>query len=157
MKNLYRINYELYITTWDSIKYKDFVLYNNTIIRLVDDTFNKPGYDWNNLNCYKIILTTDKYLIKNGIQAIENEFLEWFVNNQSCEFVNVKKDYLVGYYILPKEEPKQEFHACKYCGAETTQPDDECYAKPKQELKEVTLKQIAEAFKVYVNNLKIVK
>lgn len=31
------------------------------------------------------------------------------------------------------EEPKQELHTCKYCKAETTQPDDECYARPKQE------------------------
>lgn len=30
-------------------------------------------------------------------------------------------------------EPKQELHTCKYCKAKTTQPDDECYAKPKQE------------------------
>jgi len=29
-------------------------------------------------------------------------------------------------------EPKQELHICKYCGAETTQPDDECYAKPQK-------------------------
>jgi deoxycytidylate deaminase len=25
-----------------------------------------------------------------------------------------------------------ELHICKYCGVETTQPDEECYAKPKQ-------------------------
>jgi hypothetical protein len=31
------------------------------------------------------------------------------------------------------EKPKQELHTCKYCGAETTQPDDECYAKPQQD------------------------
>jgi hypothetical protein len=24
----------------------------------------------------------------------------------------------------------EEPHICKYCGVETTQPDDECYAKP---------------------------
>ena len=35
------------------------------------------------------------------------------------------------------EEPKQESHICKYCNAETTQPDDECYAKPKQETKDI--------------------
>ena len=29
------------------------------------------------------------------------------------------------------KEPKQETHICKYCNAETTQSDDECYAKPK--------------------------
>jgi hypothetical protein len=34
--------------------------------------------------------------------------------------------------IIPQEEPKQELHICKYCDAETTQPDDECYAKPAQ-------------------------
>jgi hypothetical protein len=31
------------------------------------------------------------------------------------------------------EEPKQQLHTCKYCGAETTQPDDECYAKHQQD------------------------
>ena len=27
----------------------------------------------------------------------------------------------------------EELHICKYCGVETTQPDEECYAKPKQD------------------------
>jgi hypothetical protein len=35
--------------------------------------------------------------------------------------------------VWDKDEPKQELHTCKYCGAETTQPDDECYAKPQQD------------------------
>jgi len=38
----------------------------------------------------KIILTTDQDLIKDGVQAIDDEFLEWFVKNPSCEFVEVK-------------------------------------------------------------------
>jgi hypothetical protein len=37
----------------------------------------------------KIIITTDHDLIKNGVQAIDDEFLEWFVNNPSCESVEV--------------------------------------------------------------------
>ena len=40
----------------------------------------------------KIILTTDQDLIKDGVQAIDNEFLEWFVKNPSCEFVEVRKE-----------------------------------------------------------------
>jgi len=28
----------------------------------------------------------------------------------------------------------QETHICKYCGAETRQSDDECYAKPKSSI-----------------------
>ena len=40
---------------------------------------------------FKIILTTDQDLIKDGVQAIDDEFLEWFVNNSSCEFVEINK------------------------------------------------------------------
>ncbi|MFY8160828.1 MAG: hypothetical protein ACOVNU_05820 [Candidatus Kapaibacteriota bacterium] len=35
----------------------------------------------------KIVLTTDAELIKDGVQAINDEFLEWFVENPNCEFV----------------------------------------------------------------------
>jgi hypothetical protein len=64
----------------------------------------------------KIILTTDGDLITDGIQAIDNEFLEWFVKNPSCESVEVtKEDWILNPYvdffykiIIPKEEPKQE-------------------------------------------------
>jgi hypothetical protein len=40
----------------------------------------------------KIILTTDQDLIKDGVQAIDDEFLEWFVENQDCEKVKVEKE-----------------------------------------------------------------
>jgi hypothetical protein len=66
----------------------------------------------------KIILTTDQDLIKDGVQAIDDEFLEWFVMNPSCERVEI---YSLGikngetgescHYkyeiIIPQEEPKQ--------------------------------------------------
>jgi hypothetical protein len=32
----------------------------------------------------KIILTTDSKLIKDGLQDIDDDFLEWFLNNQTC-------------------------------------------------------------------------
>ena len=69
---------------------------------------------WNYNHIKEIILTTDQDLIKDGVQAIDDEFLEWFVNNPSCEEVEVKSllynsrvlyDYKI---IIPKEEPKQE-------------------------------------------------
>ncbi len=43
---------------------------------------------------FKIILTTNNLLIKDGVQAIGDEFLEWFVKNPSCEFVNVEKTFV---------------------------------------------------------------
>ena len=81
------------------------------------NTFHETSY------IKKIILTTDQELIKDGVQAIDDEFLEWFVKNPSCDLVEVKKvefevDMGLGdscieygfYYkiIIPKEEPKQE-------------------------------------------------
>lgn len=68
----------------------------------------------------KIILTTAQDLIKDGVQAIDDDFLDWFVKNPSCEEVEVIKqelntDYRSNwkqkfYYkiIIPKEESKQE-------------------------------------------------
>jgi hypothetical protein len=66
----------------------------------------------------KIILTTDQDLIQDGIQEVDDEFLEWFVKNPSCEFVEVKKveDRYIDFHtpisykiIIPQEEPKQEW------------------------------------------------
>ena len=41
----------------------------------------------------KIILTTDQDLINDGVQAIDDEFLEWFVKNPSCEYVEVTQQH----------------------------------------------------------------
>jgi hypothetical protein len=67
------------------------------------------------LNSQKIILTTDPELIKDGVQAIDDTFLEWFVENPSCEEVKVKLHEVsfvitdnIYKIIIPKEEPKQE-------------------------------------------------
>jgi hypothetical protein len=78
------------------------------------------------LDCKKIILTTDQDLIADGVQSIDDEFLEWFVKNPSCERIVFEKiqynpvfdeddlsyDGMTAYYnykiIIPQEEPKQE-------------------------------------------------
>lgn len=41
----------------------------------------------------KIILTTDEDLINSGVQKIDDEFLEWFIKNNDCEFVEIEKMY----------------------------------------------------------------
>lgn len=70
-------------------------------------------------HCKKIILTTDKDLIKDGVQAIDDEFLQWFVKNPNCERIEVEKegykkngmiDESTSYrykIITPKEETKR--------------------------------------------------
>jgi hypothetical protein len=77
----------LYITNDETIKVGDWFHTSqyNTIDKLYSNGVINTNY------CKKIILTTDQDLIKDGIQPINDEFLEWFVNNPSCEEVEVVK------------------------------------------------------------------
>jgi hypothetical protein len=72
--------------------------------KLVDAQGLVDRRDWR-----KIILTTDQELNKDGVQAIDDEFLEWFVKNPSCEEVETFKvwwsDDSYSYeIIIPKED-----------------------------------------------------
>ena len=115
-------NQNIYITNDDVIKAGDYFWKPDcNMIFKAEYTPHK--------GCEKVILTTDQDLIKDGVQSIDDEFLEWFVNNSSCEFVEVEKKMYMPfdgkvalelsldeslntrpYYkiIIPKEEPKQE-------------------------------------------------
>jgi hypothetical protein len=104
--------YELYITSDEEIKEGDwyYLPRTNSVHKCIEATeLNLER----RLGVAKIILTTDLELIADGVQAIDNEFLEWFVKNPSCENVEVKPllsnngRALFGYkIIIPKEEPK---------------------------------------------------
>ena len=91
----------------------------------------------------KIILTTDTDLIKDDVQAIDDDFLEWFVKNPSCEYVETyslkEGNEELGYHhykyeiVIPKEEPKQE-NCCTPVGQIKRYVDCHgCDRKPKQE------------------------
>ena len=111
-------NQHIYITSNEEIKEGDWTLMFDSFGHLF--LCHKPqqylgiekGHHLNK-GLRKIILTTDPDLIKDGIQAIDDTFLEWFVNNPSCEEVEIERGYrgynLVNYkIIIPKEESKQE-------------------------------------------------
>jgi hypothetical protein len=106
------IPYNLYITNSEEIKEGDWHL---NIVTNKISKYNIGALNPNRYNYRKIILTTDTELIADGVQAIDDEFLEWFVKNPSCESVEVKKRYsdftvepFIGYkIIIPQEEPKQ--------------------------------------------------
>ena len=122
----------MYITSDEEIKDDDWVycpVLKKPVFICLDSIlmFKNLGYDSNGNSKYKkewlkkIILTTDPDLIKDGVQAIDDEFLEWFVKNPSCEEVEIEYDKDIfpygvetsngyGWYkiIIPKEEPKQE-------------------------------------------------
>ena len=78
---------------------------------ILTDTTDEKGYHPS--HCVKIILTDNKDLIKDGVQAIDDEFLEWFVKNPSCEWVEIQCRYnfyagqdLIHYtIIIPTDKP----------------------------------------------------
>jgi hypothetical protein len=122
-------NQHIYITSDEEIKEGDwfYAKYSSS---------KYPIYKCKNTKCYwelkeskiigrKIILTTDQDLIKDGVQSIIDEFLEWFVSkandsgkpidivevemNQGRYFdyggnVHIANAYKI---IIPYEEPKQ--------------------------------------------------
>ena len=151
----------IYITNDEEIKEGEWFICNNTvkqcmeirnhntILFLLDRLGNEDSIKY----CKKIILTTDVDLIKDGVQAIDDEFLEWFVKNPSCEEVvvenipnnnwgfDLEEPMTLGYkIIIPKEEPKQ---VCENCKIEISKWGCGC-AKPKKEPKQETLEEAAE-------------
>jgi hypothetical protein len=104
----------IYITDDSEIKEGDYILVFGKVTKCFKVNYNSVFWEdkFSHIeNCKKIILTTDHDLIKNGIQAIDDEFLQWFVKNPSCEEVEIYEvgGKLFAEPIIPKEEPKQEF------------------------------------------------
>ena len=85
------INQHIYITSDEEIKGETICI--NLIYNCVQKVNPPKNVDYIIFNkCFKkIILTTDQDLINDGAQSIDDEFLEWFVKNPSCEEVEVKK------------------------------------------------------------------
>lgn len=93
-------NQHIYITNESDIKENDYVIVscsevNIEEVRIVTGYYNEQFLfdDKSQIHmdyCKKIILTTDEDLIQNGVQAIDDDFLEWFVKNPSCEEVEIK-------------------------------------------------------------------
>jgi hypothetical protein len=118
----------IYITNSEEIKEGDWFIRDGSIhkcfrvhqtdiefLTSIDSVYCGSNTFWRKEFCKKIILTTDGDLIKDGVQAINDDFLEWFVKNPSCEWVDVKYQYWkeinnIGKYtyqiFIPKEEPK---------------------------------------------------
>jgi hypothetical protein len=95
-----KTNRHIYITSDEEIKEGDWCInigrLNETII-FPDKIIGKADYTADVLmgsNWRKIILTTDDQLIADGVQAIDDSFLEWFVKNPSCEFIEVEKTFV---------------------------------------------------------------
>ena len=106
--------YNIYITSDEVIKKGNWYIADNKLYRAsIDHMPELYTYP-----CKKIILTTDQDLINDGIQAIDDEFLEWFVKNPSCEEVKISLEetqyssgiykYIIYKKEITKKEPKKD-------------------------------------------------
>ena len=165
----------IYITSDEEVNRYDYYINNNECIQamLVPVTSK----------CKKIILTTDQDLIENGVQAIDDEFLEWFVKNPSCEWVEVvkeefysKNDFINGRdaitynykIIIPSKEPKYPiggyapgYYSCTCVTCKSTFQGDKravqcepCAIKiTKEEPKQETIEEAAEHYQLNDNKI----
>ena len=157
----YMMNQNIYITSDEEIK--DVRPHKGKWQLEKGEILNKfPNYLTDLSECKLVIMTTDPDLIADGVQAIDDDFLEWFVKNPSCESVKVERldtfkktnevyvDEIAGgnYYeiikqyeiIIPEEEPK--------CSCKVGEPYNNACCKvhggvPQEEPKQETLEEAA--------------
>ena len=157
-------NVNIYITSDEEIK--DVRPHKGKWHIEKENILNKfPDYLTDLSECKLVIMTTDDDLINDGVQEIDDEFLQWFVKNPSCEEVVVEKKMLCNYcggencdnlrcrgyidsvwyeIIIPKEEPKQDRTCTNNCSVVC----GECQIlEPKQETLEEAVKREYDARK----------
>jgi hypothetical protein len=125
-------NQNIYITSDVEIKVEDWVIEFQKGDDIGEVHFINSEYVIAGDIQKKIILTTNQDLINDGVQSIDDEFLEWFVKNPSCDEVDVfyKDVYSLSNWdrrykiIIPQEEPKQEY---KYIGECRGNNDNGCF------------------------------
>jgi len=174
-RNIYKIGKELFIISDEEIKKENWYLDSLVHPLLTNFPLKHSGIEYPYENgktiiqsttgttspistSSKIILTTDPDLIADGVQAIDDEFLEWFIKNPSCEFIKTEKwlndeGKVIYSRDIPKEESKQVGQItekgiidiignCANCGVEFHIHKD--IQQPKQE----TLEEAAEINRV---------
>ena len=116
----------IYITSDEEIKEGDLFFNGENVLqasRITDIIIDTKGL-WSKIKTSsRVVLTTDQELIKAGVQAIDDTFLEWFVKNPSCEFVPIITTIVlnestyrtnIGFESWRKEELKQETNLDKH-------------------------------------------
>jgi hypothetical protein len=139
-------NQNIYITSDEEIE-KGYVISYGVVIKVMmfdkETLYFVNGTKAKREQCKKIILTTDQDLIKDGVQAIDDEFLEWFVQNPSCELIEIgKTNKLIDNYA-EKDEDKWEVKYHIYIPKE--EPDYTALLKPVG-TKQETLEEVAERY-----------
>jgi hypothetical protein len=136
--------------------------------------FKQDGTNSGKLNALcegskKVIITDNPDLIKDSVQEISEDFIEWFVKNPSCESVRVNNlcyGALGGFadagykIIIPQELPKQKYKYIGECNGnnqngcflDSPGHDCGCFTRVvKDEPEQVSLEEIAKKYAIDVN------
>lgn len=142
----------IYITSNEEIKEDWFITNNNEIFKCIKNKEEQCFYSLNasilTKFCNKIILTTDQDLIKDSVQQIDDEFLTWFINNPSCESVDVIPLRKSSGYYDEKEVWHWDFLAYKIII-----PSEE----PETNLEKLPFQELVKEFAEYYKNVPLVK
>jgi hypothetical protein len=163
---LFKFANELHLDTIPKDYYKKYNIYITSDLEIKDvrphkgkwqlekgQILNKfPDYLTDLSECKLVILTTDQDLIADGVQSIDDEFLEWFVKNPSCDKVEVSLEENMWkcchYFKEDKEEyDKNGIPRCPKCDTALGGNPDNVYYKiiiPQEESKQETLEEAAE-------------
>jgi len=141
-RNFLAKNQHIYITSDEEIKEGDWCY-----AILSKQVFKNANPNLKSEDKKKIILTTDQDLIADGVQDIHDKFLEWFIQNPSCESVDLDTfsmgDKVLYNVVFPKEEPKQ------YTNEELEGFEDfKKLIKPKQETLEPIVYNIGDNIRI---------
>jgi hypothetical protein len=178
-EDIYCYPQNIYITSDEEIKEGEWVIQinfektNTQIIKCQTESQTIIANSKNgSFTKNKIILTTDQDLIKDGVQAIDDDFLEWFVKNPSCEYVKTDlvpvnefgSEITVNSYgfdkfkykiIIPKEDWLLNNPQCKQIESCSKSLSKKCIC-PKEEPKQETLEDyIIEVTKNFKDKMSI--
>jgi hypothetical protein len=110
--------HNMYITNEEKFVRDEYITDGIEVIKATPKLVNAQGLvdrrDWK-----KIILTTDQALNKDGVWGIEDGFLEWFVKNPTCDYVELK-----GYAIILPGESCDCDKMCSECEAKQETPEE---------------------------------
>ena len=146
-------NQNIYITNSEEIKVNDYITDGYKVWQWKDDS--------SLLGRKKVILSTDQDLIADGVQSIDDEFLEWFVKNPSCEEVEVMNvpDFIYQTkhscykIIIPKEEPKSLIEKMKTLQEQWQRDMLKTLQEPKQETLEEAILRIKSENEHYIDEV----
>jgi len=119
--------HNIYITSSEEIKEGDwyYLLRTNSVHKCIEPIeLNLER----RLGTAKIIITTDQDLINDGVQAIQDDFIEWFVLEESAKQYAIKEDAGEG-----NDRKISEINSDFLAGAKSDAAKDYWYAKWQQE------------------------